>query len=55
VADSGPGFGNGESGLASLGLGIVAALVRRSNGGLHMGTSDLGGLAVAVTLPVEAR
>jgi signal transduction histidine kinase len=55
VADSGPGFGNGESGQASLGLGIVAALVRRNNGGLHMGTSDLGGLAVAVTLPVEAR
>jgi signal transduction histidine kinase len=55
VADSGPGFGNGESGQASLGLGIVAALVRRNNGGLHMGTSDLGGLAVAVTLPVESR
>lgn len=52
VADSGPGFGNGESGQASLGLGIVAALVRRNNGGLHMGTSDLGGLAVAVTLPL---
>ena len=55
VADSGPGFGNGESGRASLGLGIVAALVRRNNGGLQMSTSDLGGLAVAVTLPVEAR
>jgi signal transduction histidine kinase len=57
VADSGPGFGNGESGQASLGLGIVAALVRRNNGGLQMGASDLGGLAVAVTLPpaVAAR
>jgi signal transduction histidine kinase len=55
VADSGPGFGNGEPGRASLGLGIVAALVRRNNGGLHMGTSDLGGLAVAVTLAVQPR
>jgi signal transduction histidine kinase len=57
VADSGPGFGDGESGQASLGLGIVAALVRRNGGSLQMGTSDLGGLAVAVTLPqaVEAR
>jgi signal transduction histidine kinase len=55
VADSGPGFGHGESGQASLGLGIVAALVRRNNGGLDMGTSDLGGLAVAVTLPLEPR
>ena len=55
VADSGPGFGNGESGQASLGLGIVAALVRRNNGDLRMGTSDLGGLAVAVALPVGAR
>ena len=55
VADSGPGLGNAESGRASLGLGIVAALVRRNNGGLRMGTSDLGGLAATVTLPLEAR
>jgi signal transduction histidine kinase len=51
VADSGPGFGHGEPGRASLGLGIVAAVVRRSEGVLRMGASDLGGLAVAVTLP----
>jgi signal transduction histidine kinase len=55
VADSGPGFGHGESGRASLGLGIVAALVRRNDGALEMGTSDLGGLAVAVTLPAADR
>ena len=54
VANSGPGFGHGEPGRASLGLGIVAALVRRSEGVLRMGASDLGGLAVAVNLP-EAR
>jgi signal transduction histidine kinase len=51
VADSGRGFGQGESGQASLGLGIVAALVRRSDGALQMATSDLGGLAMTVTLP----
>jgi signal transduction histidine kinase len=55
VADSGPGFGDGDSGQASLGLGIVTALVRRNNGGLRMGTSDLGGLAVTVTLPLAVR
>jgi signal transduction histidine kinase len=52
VADSGPGFANGDSGQASLGLGIVAALVRRNNGGLRMSPSDLGGLAVAIALPL---
>lgn len=51
VADSGPGFGRAESGKASLGLNIVAAMVRRSGGSLRMGTSDLGGIAVTVTLP----
>jgi signal transduction histidine kinase len=55
VADSGRGFGRGESGRASLGLGIVAALVRRNGGGLQMDGSDLGGLAVAVTLPLATR
>ncbi len=51
VADSGRGFGLGESGRASLGLGIVAALVHRNGGVLRMSSSDLGGLAVAVALP----
>jgi len=54
VADSGRGFGHGESGKASLGLDIVTAMVRRSGGALRMGPSDLGGLAVTVTLPVAA-
>jgi signal transduction histidine kinase len=54
VADSGGGPAHGESGRASLGLGIVATLTRRSDGVLRMSASDLGGLAMAVTLP-EAR
>jgi signal transduction histidine kinase len=51
IADSGPGFGQAESGKASLGLSIVAAMVRRGGGSLRMGASDLGGIAVTVTLP----
>jgi signal transduction histidine kinase len=51
VADSGRGFGHAKAGKASLGLEIVAALVRRSGGTLQMGTGELGGLAVTVTLP----
>lgn len=50
IADSGPGFGQAESGKASLGLSIVAAMVRRGGGSLRMGVSDLGGIAVTVTL-----
>lgn len=55
VADSGRGFGHGEFGQASLGLGIVAALVRRNDGAVQMGTGDLGGLAVTITLPEAGR
>jgi signal transduction histidine kinase len=51
IADSGPGFGQAESGRASLGLSIVAAMVRRGGGSLRMGAGDLGGIAVTVTLP----
>ncbi|HTS95584.1 MAG TPA: HAMP domain-containing sensor histidine kinase [Streptosporangiaceae bacterium] len=54
VTDSGRGFGQGAAGRASLGLDIVTAMVRRSGGTLQMGTSDLGGVAVTVTLPREA-
>lgn len=55
VADSGRGFGHGEFGQASLGLGIVAALVRRNDGAVQMGTGDLGGLTVTVILPEAGR
>jgi signal transduction histidine kinase len=51
VADSGRGFGEGESGTASLGLGIVASMVRRGRGTIRIGHSDLGGTAVTVTFP----
>jgi signal transduction histidine kinase len=51
VADSGPGFGHADSGRASLGLNIVATMVRRCGGSLRMGGSDLGGIAVTVILP----
>jgi signal transduction histidine kinase len=51
VADSGRGFGSGPSGTASLGLDIVAALVRRSGGFLRMDSGELGGMAVTVGLP----
>jgi signal transduction histidine kinase len=51
VADSGRGFGHGESGQASLGLGIVAGMIRRGGGTLRMGRSDLGGTAMTITFP----
>jgi signal transduction histidine kinase len=51
VADSGPGFGQGEPGKASLGLNIVAAMARRCGASLRLGTSDLGGMAATVTFP----
>jgi signal transduction histidine kinase len=55
VADSGRGFGRGEPGRASLGLGIVTGLVRRNGGVLRKGSSNLGGLAVTVVLPAADR
>ncbi|HEX3923870.1 MAG TPA: HAMP domain-containing sensor histidine kinase [Streptosporangiaceae bacterium] len=51
VADSGRGLEFGSPAPTSLGLDIVAAMVRRSGGDLWMGPSDLGGMAVTVTLP----
>jgi signal transduction histidine kinase len=51
VAGSGRGPGHPSPAPTSLGLDIVAAMVRRSGGALRMGPSDLGGMAVTVTLP----
>lgn len=51
IADSGGGLGHGPSGKASLGLRIVRSLVRECGGAVTMMSSDLGGAAVAVTLP----
>ena len=51
VGDSGPGFGAGPPGSASLGLTIVRALTERHGGRVELGTSELGGARVSVILP----
>ena len=51
VADSGPGFGHAEPGMAALGLSIVRATAERYGGTLAIGDSELGGALVTVTFP----
>lgn len=51
VADSGPGFGHGPTGSASLGLKIVGDILHRRGGALRVGASELGGASVTVALP----
>lgn len=51
VADSGPGFGKGHPGTASLGLATVSSVVDRHAGHLELRRSDLGGALVVVVLP----
>ena len=51
VADSGHGLGQVAAGRARLGLEIIGTLALGSGGTVHMGVSDLGGLAVSVGLP----
>jgi signal transduction histidine kinase len=51
VADSGPGFGAGPSGLASLGLGIVRRIAAEHGGEVRIGQSTLGGASVQMELP----
>jgi signal transduction histidine kinase len=54
IADSGSGLGRAAaSGRAGLGLGIVGALALKHGGSVHLGVSDLGGLAVTVLLPAQ--
>jgi two-component system OmpR family sensor kinase len=54
IADSGSGLGPAAaSGRAGLGLGIVSALALKHGGSVHLGVSDLGGLAVTVLLPAQ--
>jgi signal transduction histidine kinase len=43
VHDSGPGWGEGPAGTASLGLSIVGSSTDASGGRLETGTSELGG------------
>jgi len=52
IADTGSGLGQAApGGRAGLGLDIVGALARKNGGRVHLGASDLGGLAVTVLLP----
>jgi len=54
VADSGPGFGHGPTGLASQGLSIVLELATAAGCLVKVGDSDLGGAAVSLILPTSA-
>lgn len=55
VADSGPGFGKGGSGVAGLGLRIAGRVARDLGGRLTIGTSTvLGGAEVALSIPVSS-
>ncbi len=52
VADSGDSLGHPvPAGRAGLGLEIIGALTLKYGGSVHLGVSDLGGLAVSVWLP----
>lgn len=51
IADSGPGFGAGPAGIASLGLGIVRRIATDHGGDVRIGHSTLGGASVQFTLP----
>lgn len=54
IADSGQGFAQaGAGGRAGLGLDIVGALALKNGGSVHLGASDLGGLAVTVQVPAQ--
>jgi signal transduction histidine kinase len=56
IADSGHGLGGAPAGgRAGLGFGIIGALALKYGGSVHLGVSDLGGLAVTVQLPVQGR
>jgi two-component system sensor histidine kinase TctE len=54
IADSGHGLaGAAPVGRAGLGLDIVGALTLKYGGSVHLGVSDLGGLAVTVQVPAQ--
>jgi signal transduction histidine kinase len=54
IADSGHGLaGATAGGRAGLGLEIIGALVLKYGGSVHLGVSDLGGLAVTVQVPAQ--
>jgi two-component system NtrC family sensor kinase len=56
IADSGQGLGAAAAGgRAGLGLDIIGALALKYGGSVHLGVSDLGGLAVTVQVPAQRR
>lgn len=56
IADSGHGLAGGAvGGRAGLGFEIIGALALKYDGTVHLGVSDLGGLAVTVRVPAQGR
>jgi K+-sensing histidine kinase KdpD len=56
IADSGHGLAGGAvGGRAGLGFEIIGALALKYDGTVHLGVSDLGGLAVTVLVPAQGR
>jgi signal transduction histidine kinase len=51
VGDSGPGFGKGSAGSASLGLATVSQVVHSHGGHLELRRSPLGGALVTIVVP----
>jgi signal transduction histidine kinase len=51
VHDSGPGWGAGPTGTATLGLSIVRSTAAAHGGHLETGTGELGGAAACLVLP----
>jgi signal transduction histidine kinase len=54
IVDDGPGFGAGPPGMASLGLEVVASLLRGCGGSLEMESRPGGGSLVRVLVPGRA-
>jgi signal transduction histidine kinase len=56
IADSGQGLaGPTAGGRAGLGREIIGGLALKYGGSVHLGVSDLGGLAVTVQVPAQGR
>jgi signal transduction histidine kinase len=51
VSDDGPGFGQGPSGTASLGLSVVTSLLESCGGTLEVRSPRAGGTRVSIRLP----
>jgi signal transduction histidine kinase len=54
VSDSGPGFGAGPPGQASLGLNVVMSLLEACGGSLTVTSPSSGGTVVRLRLPAQA-